>query len=158
MLIADIDFGDDRLSKFAGVENADDVIASVSDLALLDNDCPATPWEASFAEESYRVYRTHSGCRVVCTSRRFPRTQDNYPADRLMRFLRADRHYMELCQAQKCYRARLTPKPWRCDGEPNHVCELIHEHRPGVIHPELAEQLAVHDEMTLANGSDSMLA
>ena len=26
----------------------------------------------------------------------------------------ADPLYRQLCKAQKCYRARLTPKPWRC--------------------------------------------
>jgi hypothetical protein len=31
-----------------------------------------------------------------------------------MESLLADRRYATLCRVQKCYRARLTPKPWRC--------------------------------------------
>src|SRR5581483_5084005 len=38
MLIADIDFGDPRLSRFAGARDCDDVIENLDDLAYLDED------------------------------------------------------------------------------------------------------------------------
>jgi hypothetical protein len=72
-----------------------------------------------------------------------------YPANMLMRFLRADPDYVRLCAVQECYRARLTPKPWRCGDGPNHVCELVCGSDSGFVHPDLTEQLAVHDELTL---------
>jgi hypothetical protein len=75
-----------------------------------------------------------------------------------MRFLRSDPNYMELCGVQKCYRARLTPKPWRDDGEPTHVCELDARIGPPVVADELREQLAVHDELTLRADDHSHLA
>jgi hypothetical protein len=34
--------------------------------------------------------------------------------DRLLRLSGADPAFVQLCRAQKCFRARLTSKPWRC--------------------------------------------
>lgn len=61
---------------------------------------------------TFRIYRTAAGYRVICIGREYD------PAGReaadLMRATGTDRFFMRLCQAQKCFRARLTPKPWRC--------------------------------------------
>ena len=156
MLIADVDIGDERLNRFAGATDEDEVIDALKSLRRLEE---AYPYERlTLTEESYRVYRTRKGCRVICTSAIYP-THDSYPGRLLMQFLKTDRQYMELCDVQKSYRARLTPKPWRCNGEPTDVCELIAEIGPRVVHPNLAKQLAIHDEMTLPEpGIDSVLA
>ena len=66
---------------------------------------------------TFRIYRTASGFRVMAVDRSFdptsPETQD------LMRVTRSDPAYARLCRSQKCFRARLTPKPWRCGvGKP----------------------------------------
>lgn len=71
----------------------------------------------------YRVYRTHSGCRVICTRIAVPREDHGWMAERVMQFLRADPDYIKLCRHQKYYRARLTPKPWRDKGDSCRVCE-----------------------------------
>lgn len=166
MFIADIDFGDERLNRFAGAKSINDVVRNLDELDLLDHidygchrsrrfgsDIP------SLAKQSYRVYRTHSGCRVICTSHAFPRDRMDYAADCLMRFLRSDPQYIKLCDVQKCYRARLTPKPWRQDEfYPNHVCQLSHIHGDDIVHPELVSQMTLHDEMTFAEEPDSALA
>jgi hypothetical protein len=153
MLIMDVDFGDERLNRFAGAKDEHEVFAAFDRLGELD----ATSHDEYLAKESYRVYRTHSGCRVICTSRPFLQ-HDAYLAERLMYFLKADREYMRLCKVQKCYRARLTPKPWRDNGCSQHVCDLVHEHGNGVAHPALAEQVALHDDLTLRVEEGSLLA
>jgi hypothetical protein len=34
--------------------------------------------------------------------------------DQLLQLCGADPAFVQLCRVQKCFRARLTPKPWRC--------------------------------------------
>jgi len=59
-----------------------------------------------------RVYRTAGGYRVLVTNYGF---QAGHPhSESLMREFRADPLYVRLCQMQQSFRARLTPKPWRC--------------------------------------------
>jgi hypothetical protein len=58
-----------------------------------------------------RVYETHSGVRLILGLQDMdPRSQE---ANKLMRSFNADRLYAALCARQNCYRARLTPKPYR---------------------------------------------
>ncbi|MET0263687.1 MAG: hypothetical protein ABW223_12360 [Rariglobus sp.] len=60
----------------------------------------------------FRVYSTRAGLRYLCTSRLFdPLSADSQD---ILKRLKADKRYALLCRVQKCYRARLTPKPWRC--------------------------------------------
>ena len=59
-----------------------------------------------------RVYRTHSGYRLMVTNERL--SSDSTLAQELLRQFNSDPNYIRLCQAQQCFRARLTPKPWRC--------------------------------------------
>ncbi len=157
MLIADIDFGDARLNRFAGAEDCDDVLKNMKDLDRLDREHLRLD-HLDFASQSYRIYRTHSGCRVICTSIALPWEDMGWAATSFMRFLRSDPNYMELCGVQKCYRARLTPKPWRDNGEPVHVCELEATIGAPDVAEELREQLAVHDDLTLRGTESSHLA
>ncbi len=61
-----------------------------------------------------RVYRTLGGLRCLLTSREAdPLAPDT---ECIMEALQADPLYMRLCSTQKCFRARLTPKPWRCNA------------------------------------------
>ncbi|MAE62834.1 MAG: hypothetical protein CMJ18_01060 [Phycisphaeraceae bacterium] len=62
-----------------------------------------------------RLYRTHGGFRVLATTRTYQ--ADRPEAERLMTDLGTDPLYMRLCRAQDCFRARLSPKPWRCGLE-----------------------------------------
>jgi len=59
-----------------------------------------------------RLYRTCAGFRCLVTSRPFdPAVAET--AELLVR-LGSDPLYIRLCNTQECFRARLTPKPWRC--------------------------------------------
>ncbi|VXB43474.1 Membrane protein [Luteimonas sp. 9C] len=58
-----------------------------------------------------RAYRTPKGLRVLVVHRTFePHEPD---VDRLFAALAADTLYATMCRLQHCFRARLTPKPWR---------------------------------------------
>lgn len=88
--------------------------------------------------------------------------------------------YMRLCQAQESFRARLTPKPWRCGvkNPPNRfpweqpsqenlfrswqqqyeqsstrfgVCHLVRELGDTRPHPRIAPVLALHDQLACSN-------
>lgn len=60
----------------------------------------------------FRMYQTAAGLRVLVTGRTFDPISKE--ANDLMCQLKADKRYMRLCKIQACFRARLTPKPWRC--------------------------------------------
>ncbi len=59
-----------------------------------------------------RIYRTAAGIRGLVTSELLDPT-DRRTAELFDRF-GADPRYRALCRIQRCFRARLTPKPWRC--------------------------------------------
>ncbi len=60
---------------------------------------------------SGRLYRTPLGLRLILTHEAIDPESDL--SARLFDELEADPLYVRLCKSQKCYRARLTPKPWR---------------------------------------------
>jgi hypothetical protein len=62
---------------------------------------------------SGRFYQTAAGYRVILTDRKFaPGSPDS---ESLLKDFGADKMYVRLCKMQMSFRARLTPKPWRCD-------------------------------------------
>jgi hypothetical protein len=59
-----------------------------------------------------RLYRTANGFRCLVTSATYePRSNE---AESLLRDFGSDQLYVRLCHTQECFRARLTPKFWRC--------------------------------------------
>ncbi|MGO2733208.1 hypothetical protein [Psychrobacter sp.] len=66
---------------------------------------------ANHPNESFRLYETPAGFRMIATHDTIP------PSDALVsdwfEYFHADTNYVRLCQAQQCFRARLTAKPWR---------------------------------------------
>ncbi len=68
---------------------------------------------------SVRVYRTRAGLRVLATHALFDPAADSTQA--LLESLAADPMYVRLCKAQESFRARLTPKPWRCGHASNMI-------------------------------------
>lgn len=70
-----------------------------------------------------RLYRTPRGYRVLVMHRTFDPTEP--PAFDFLKRLRSDPLYILMCRNQKCFRARLSPKPWRVNME--HI-----RPRPGV--------------------------
>jgi hypothetical protein len=68
-------------------------------------------WLHVSSEDSFRIYETAAGLRYLLTSRTVePESPDTR---HMLNALGSDRRYIKLCEAQKCFRARLTPKPWR---------------------------------------------
>lgn len=67
---------------------------------------------AGRGEMGFRIYRTAAGFRVIGLGREFdPAGRD---AEDLMLATGTDEQFRRLCRVQRCFRARLTPKPWRC--------------------------------------------
>ncbi|MGL6261731.1 hypothetical protein [Vibrio sp. WXL210] len=68
-------------------------------------------YQKNHPDLSFKVYETHSGLRFIVTNRTFS------PQESIVREmftdLNVDPLYMRLCQQQECFRARLSPKPWR---------------------------------------------
>ena len=61
---------------------------------------------------SFRIYRTAAGLRAIAVDREYdPAGRDTQD---LMRQTGTDPYFIKLCTAQRSFRARLTPKPWRC--------------------------------------------
>lgn len=58
------------------------------------------------------TYRTAAGLRVLVTGGDLP--PGTAAAERVLRALDSDPIYLQLCMTHETYRARLTPKPWRC--------------------------------------------
>jgi hypothetical protein len=70
-------------------------------------------------ETGFRIYRTAAGFRILATTHEFEPSSDS--ARNLMDSVGADDAFVRLCSEQNTFRARLTPKPWRCgaDQPPN---------------------------------------
>lgn len=129
-------------------------------------------------EWGWRVYRTRAGFRLLATHQLFdPAMVESEP---IFDELGADPLYRQLCKVQKCFRARLTPKPWRCGvlapaskwpwTTPSHeerfkrweidygvacrnhaTCELIATLGNAEINETIRPIVALHDESTRAD-------
>jgi hypothetical protein len=134
-------------------------------------------WAARRPDNGLRVYRTAAGLRGLVTS--YPFHPADGEAQQILTALGSDPLYATLCRAQESFRARLTPKPWRC-GLPNPpgafpretpqaearyqhwlhgyqataaqyaVCRFIAHYGDTRLHPEIAPIVALHDKHTLA--------
>lgn len=131
-----------------------------------------------------RVYRTRADLRYLFATDFADPTSDT--VHETMRLLGADPLFMRLCKRQECFRARLTPKPWRCgvhDHTPDYprsddaaerrfrewearyseasrpfaVCRFVGTFGSASVHCEIAPLVAMHDEMT-GIGSELPLA
>jgi hypothetical protein len=69
-------------------------------------------WAGRHPEYGIRIYATFAGLRCLIINTVFkPKSE---LAAGIMRDMNSDPLYLRLCIAQECFRARLTPKPWRC--------------------------------------------
>lgn len=138
-----------------------------------------TAWQQDRREHTLRVYRTFAGYRVIFTDRTHT-TSDSHSLQ-LLQALGADPLYVTLCRRQKCCRARLTPKPWRCNipvprarfpfaseqTEQSHrawedryiaqtksyaTCRVLATIGPRASHPLVDQLVALHDAYTLNDG------
>ena len=134
-------------------------------------------WTRNNSECGWRIYRTRAGLRLLATQGLVE--ADSEVADSVFEALGADPLYRKLCRTQKCFRARLTPKPWRCGvrGKPERwpwldakaernfqkweaqyrscfsnwaTCELLRQIGNPAVHPEVESVLKLHDDATRA--------
>jgi len=130
---------------------------------------------AMFPTDTFRLYQTAAGYRLMLTNRTVSPTSDE--CKRILASFDADPLYARLCEKQECFRARLTPKHWRCELptppyryplrnsseervydewitqyeqviEPYATCKFLQEFGPGEKHPSLALLIQVHDMMS----------
>jgi hypothetical protein len=73
---------------------------------------------------SARLYETAAGYRLIVTSAPFK--AGGAAAEALLAEYKSDPLYIRLCRMQESFRARLTPKPWRC-GYPKRYLEYPFE-------------------------------
>ncbi|HEY6331561.1 MAG TPA: hypothetical protein VI756_19710 [Blastocatellia bacterium] len=131
-------------------------------------------WAVRNPDFSLRVYRTFAGLRCLVTNDTFDPTSAESIG--VMKALKADPLYINLCRNQQCFRARLTPKPWRIGAshpptsypwdDPTQetkyreweeeyelwaanftACKLIGRFGKDDVHPDLAQLLTVHDNL-----------
>jgi len=67
------------------------------------------------SQYSFRVYRTAAGFRCILLNATL--NPGSTVSSALLDEFGADQLYKKLCLTQECYRARLTPKHWRCGAE-----------------------------------------
>ncbi len=123
----------------------------------------------------FRAYQTYGGMRVLLGHALFEPT--DVTTLQIMDELAVDPLYRQLCIRQRCFRARLSPKPWRCGSplapgafprqSPNQhedfakwlgqyqrrsahraVCRLIGIYGAGTVHPQLQAIVQLHDDAT----------
>ncbi|WP_163340218.1 hypothetical protein [Desulfopila sp. IMCC35008] len=82
-----------------------------------------------FSEENpdwhLRLYRTPAGFRVLVMHRTFD--PDSEDTQRFFKAIKSDPTYIQMCRKQNCFRARVSPKPWRIG------IEARMRPRPGVL-------------------------
>ena len=128
----------------------------------------------------FRVYKTPAGLRYIATHASLM-ASDRRVIDTL-RDLGSDPKYIKLCEIQQCFRARLSPKPWRCgvlsapsrfpylDGKAAAAmrewqssydrsasayssCKYIKSIGQSEVQQELKELIRIHDEYCRSNSS-----
>lgn len=133
-------------------------------------------WVNAHSGSGVRIYRTAAGLRYLFTHETLAVSNDTL---KWQEELNADKLYIKLCKAQNCYRARLTPKPWRIKVErpPNHfpretaaqqqafdrwlsgyeksskafaTCRFIESLGSKMVHSDLSDIVREHDEVTRA--------
>lgn len=126
---------------------------------------------------NFRLYRTRAGFRIMATHDLFH--PEIASSNGVFDALGVDPLYRQLCKVQKCFRARLSPKPWRCGSRPPPgkwpwpdfkreakfrewqrrydelsrrwaTCAFVGAFGSGNIHPEIEPIIKAHDESTRA--------
>ena len=148
-----------------------------------DEEVLARIYEVSVQEHGLgmRVYRTPNGFRCLVTSGFYEPTSTVTRS--FLESLGSDPLYIQLCNVQECFRARLTAKFWRCDapGPPFRfpwptgefetiyrtwerayheqadryaACAFVTTLGSQVMHPEVEQIVAVHDKHACQQGAE----
>lgn len=148
-------FGESWRMIFGGARKIEDILIARME-ALLS--------QSENADLGFRLYRTAAGFRLAVEGRRLE--PDGSRARKLMDLFNADRLYNNLCASQKCYRARLTPKPWRMkmeryEGEDSWIEEYDRRRQDYAVCKFVCAKgrrldgpaIALHDEKTLSESA-----
>lgn len=138
-------------------------------------------WWQQNPDYSFRLYQTKAGFRLLFTNKLFDPVGSE--VESIFVGLGADRLYRLLTRKQECFRARLTPKPWRMnmDKYPPHepgahlvhsrrhldwirdyqnrsegyqVCKFIDAFGSNIMsNPKIARIVELHDNYTLSEAS-----
>ncbi len=124
-----------------------------------------------------RLYETAAGYRLIVTS--VPLRAGSTEAEILLAEFHSDPLYIRLCRTQESFRARLTPKPWRCQFHAPPVefpfetgddrsrfenwereynaksaafatCRFISDLGSGGVHPDFGDLIDYHDHESKA--------
>lgn len=110
VLFADIDFPENAgkgglLKKFfKAKEGSDDPVTATTERVKM--------WASANPKVSFRLYRTYAGLRLIATNKLYEAGSSE--TDAILAALGSDPLYQRLTRNQASFRARLTPKPWRC--------------------------------------------
>lgn len=137
-------------------------------------------WLAAHPDWRVRVYQTPAGQRLAATHRRFSSTDPEVAA--FFAAVHTDPVYVQMCTYQRCFRARVSAKPWRIGlrrlgsplwpvTDPRRLaertgwvdaytvaagafaaCRLVEELGTGVADAGVAELIATHDRLSGALG------
>ena len=132
-------------------------------------------WSDTYPQTAMNVYRTAAGLRVAIVDRVIRASDPDVHG--ILKELDSDPRYLLLCDAQQCFRARLSPKPWRIGIEmlrerypfedeaaeatyrdwqrrydaatPQYsTCQFVERLGPQTIDSTLAPLIELHDAMT----------
>ncbi|MEO8351905.1 MAG: hypothetical protein ABI680_09245 [Chthoniobacteraceae bacterium] len=135
-------------------------------------------WVAANPRWRWRIYQTRAGVRLMAVHAAVKSDDPVVPG--VFEMFGADPLYRQLCKDQECFRARLTPKPFRCDvGRPPvtwpfrdagtkaamrewerdylrqaasfSTCRFVAEVGTSPARPEFAEFIQIHDDATQAH-------
>jgi hypothetical protein len=173
VMFVDVDLPEPKspglFSRLFGKSPTAPVVTESSALAKVEN------WTRNNPDWGWRIYRTRAGLRLLATHALFD--PETTASDGVFDALGADPLYRQLCKTQKCYRARLTPKPWRCgvrikperwpfpdaraekhfqkwEAQYNSytfnwaACALVKNIGNDAVHPAVQLILKIHDELT----------
>lgn len=122
LLIADVDLPEGADPGSGGVVSGGGLLGRLFGRRQEDRPAVPGPEEAAlqriqaFADAhpdlGVHAYRTAAGLRVLVTGGDLP--PGTAAAEQVLRDLESDPVYIQLCTTHQTYRARLTPKPWRC--------------------------------------------
>jgi hypothetical protein len=140
-------------------------------------------WVEAHPTWGWRAYRTRAGARLMAVHA--PMGPSDPGVLEAFETFGADPLYRKLCERQRCFRARLTPKPWRCgSGRPPYrwpwkndqvkeafeswqtrylkgasqvaTCRFLGQWGVMQVHGELADLVAFHDGVTRAESGLSL--
>lgn len=159
------------LARLFGAKQRTSGESSPAEVAVITR---AVAWVSAHPSWGWRIYRTAAGLRLLATQALF--LPEDEVAQAAFRELGADPLYVRLCRSQECFRARLTPKPWRV-GIPTSppswpwmdasdgagfaawnrayrtasaryaTCALVRVVGNETVHPDLRALVALHDEV-----------